>query len=239
MDKPARLSWRVQNATNDVADLEIYGVIGDPWDGTTSSEFNSTLRSLKASRINFLFNSPGGYVSDGLAMYNALLGHKAEKVGYVEGSADSAASFVFQAMDKRVIAKNASMFIHRAQGLALGDEDDALALHEMLKEASANIASIYADRAGGTVEDWLAAMSAQPSRGTLYRGQAAVDAGLADEVGIYVQNVATGRVAALNDTPTAPELDISLIPPLATGYKPPLPADFTRLLKENLNGKRN
>lgn len=236
MDKPARLSWRVQNATNDVAEIEIYGILGDPWDGTTSSEFNSTLRAIKASRINFLFNSPGGYVSDGLAMYNALLGHKAEKVGYVEGSADSAASFVFQAMDKRVIAKNASMFIHRAQGLAMGDEEDALALHNILKEATVNIASIYADRAGGTVEDWVTAMSAMPERGTLYRGQAAVDAGLADEVGIYVQNVAKGRVAALNENPSAVEIDLSLIPPLATGYKPPLPADFTRLIQENLKG---
>jgi ATP-dependent protease ClpP protease subunit len=236
MDKPARLSWRVQNVANDAADIEVYGIIGDPWDGTTSSEFNGALRSIKASRINFLFNSPGGYVSDGLAMYNAILGHKAEKVGYVEGSADSAASFVFQAMDKRVIARNASMFIHRAQGLVLGDEEDALALHETLKEASANIASIYAERAGGTVEDWLNAMAAMPQRGTLYRGQAAVDAGLADEVGIYVQNIARGQVAALNESP-APPIDSALIPPLATGYKPPLPTDFTRLIKENLNGR--
>jgi ATP-dependent protease ClpP protease subunit len=236
MDKPARLSWRVQNVSNDVADLEIYGVIGDPWDGTTASEFNSALRSLKASRVNFLFNSPGGFVSDGLAMYNAILGHKAEKVGYVEGSADSAASFVFQAMDKRVIAKNASMFIHRAQGLALGDEDDAMALHEMLKEASANIASIYADRAGGTVEDWLTAMGAQPARGTLYRGQAAVDAGLADEVGIYVQNIATSRIAAqVSPEPEAPvELDPSLFTPSATSYEKPLPKDYTRLFEKHL-----
>lgn len=232
MDK-TRLSWRVQNATDSVANLEIYGVIGDPWDGTTSSEFNSALRSLKATRINVLFNSPGGYVTDGLAMYAALLGHKAEKVGYIEGSADSAASFVFQAMDKRVIAKNASMFIHLAQGLVIGDENDALALHNMLKEASTNIASIYSERAGGTVEDWLAAMNAQPERGTLYRGQAAVDAGLADEVGIYTQNLAPSRIAAQVADKPSEEIDVSLIPPLATGYKPPLPADFTRLVAAN------
>jgi hypothetical protein len=139
-------------------------------------------------------------------------------------------------MDKRVIAKNASMFIHRAQGLALGDEDDAMALHEMLKEASANIASIYADRAGGTVEDWLTAMGAQPARGTLYRGQAAVDAGLADEVGIYVQNIATSRIAAqVSPEPEAPvELDPSLFTPSATSYEKPLPKDYTRLFEKHL-----
>lgn len=195
----ARLAWRIENVKQGKsADIQVYGGIGDPWDGVDSAAFAKDVRALDGDveRFNFLFNSPGGYVSDGLAMFNVISGLKADTWGYVEGSADSAASFVFQAIKNRVIAKNATMFIHRAQGIAVGDEDDALALHELLKEHSRAIAQIYADRAGGTVDDWLSRMAAAPLRGTQYRGQEAVDAGLADSVGLYVANHAPGRVAA-------------------------------------------
>jgi len=241
MEPRTRLSWRIENVRSGAsADVQIYGGIGDPWDGVDSATFNSEVRDLdtQVERINFLMNSPGGYVNDGLAMYHAIQGLKADTWGYVEGSADSAASFVLQAMKNRVIAKSASMFIHRAQGIAIGDEDDAFALYEMLKENSLTIATIYAERAGGTADEWLERMSAGNSamRGTQYRGQQAVDIALADEVGIYSRNQIPTRIAATTESvEPADVIDLSLIPPLANGYKPPLPTDFTRLVAANLS----
>lgn len=78
------------------------------------------------------------------------------------------------------------------------------------------------------------------NRGTTYRAQEAVDIGLCDRVGIATRNAITdGRIAALlsddqKNEITPVEIDLSLIQPLATGYKPPLPTDFTRLVAANL-----
>ena len=206
MDKPARLSWRIENAkAKGEADLYVYDVIGDPWgEGTNASDFVRELNALDVDRINLHINSPGGFVNDALAMYNALIGHRAWVDGYIEGSGDSAASFLFQAANRRFIAKNASMTIHEGHAYVMGPAITLRAVADELDAASENIASIYAERAGGTVQEWRDRMLANGgSMGTTYRGQAAVDIGLADEVGIHARNQ-MGRIAA-QATPEPPE----------------------------------
>src|SRR3546814_19069329 len=49
---------------------------------------------------------------------------------------------------------------------------------DLLEKTSDNIAAVYAQRAGGTPEEWRTAMRAE----TWYSDQEAVDAGLANEV---------------------------------------------------------
>lgn len=138
------------------------------------------------------------------------------------------------------------MFIHPAQGMLFGDAHDAEAMAEVLNEETCNIASIYAERAGGTVDEWLERMNAGSGvdRGTKMRGAEAVELGLADEVGISTTVTAAHmeRVAALaiNQKPDKPSDDDSLasilatIPPLAdlAAYKPPVP-DLVGLLEKH------
>lgn len=195
----SRLAWSISNVTSDEVDLHVYDVIGDSYEGTDATEFVRELSGITANTINLHINSPGGYVNDALAMYNALLNHPAWVNGYVDGRADSAASFLLQAADKRYIARNAAMMIHCAQAIALGDENDMREAAERLAEESRNIASIYAERAGGTEAEWLERMSAGngAKRGTTYRGQAAVDVGLVDEIAAAPARVASRRSAAI------------------------------------------
>lgn len=194
-----RMAWRVSNVSNKVADLDIFDVIGDPWTGVTAADFVKDVRALSGvSRINLHINSPGGYVNDALAIYNCLRQHEAEVVAYVESQAASAASFVAMAADKVVIAKNAKIMIHDAHGMAMGNAKDMRALAEMLDEESNNIAAIYAEKAGGTPEDWRGHMQANEGIGSTYRGQEAIDAGLADEL----MPMQDRRVAALAEEPT-------------------------------------
>ncbi len=232
------------NAHNDeIADVDIFDEIGDPWgDGVNAADFVKELRGITADRINFHIDSPGGYVSDALAMYNSILSHPAETYAYVIGSADSAASFLVQAMDTRVIAKRASMVIHAAQGMFFGDSHDAEAAAKLLNEETRNIAGIYAERGGGTVDEWIDRMNAGSgsNRGTHLRGSEAVDIGLVDEVGISATVTAAHleRVAALSinkkadgEDPPPPPL---IIPPLGdlAAYKPPA-ADLAGLLSKH------
>ncbi len=197
----ARLAWCIENAASKEADVWVYDVIGADgfWeDGVSSIDFCKEIRGIKADRINMHVNSPGGYVNDAIAMFNAIQSHPAEVVAYVEGSADSCASFLIQAANSRIIAKNASMTIHEGHTFAMGPAATFRAIADELDATSDNIASIYADRAGGTTQDWRDRMLANGGGlGTTYRGQAAVDIGLCDEVGVSTRSAVPQRIAAL------------------------------------------
>jgi len=235
----ARLGWRVQNVSPSHAEIDVFDVIGDPWDGITAKDFVQELRALDVDTITLTVNSPGGIVDDALAMYDALQRHPAAVTAHVI-SAASAASFLIQAADTRRITKNGKVFIHDAHALGIGNAADLRMLADLLDEESQNIASIYQERAGGTVDEWRDRMRANDGIGSSYRGQEAVDIGLVDEIAESpARNVQPGRVAA-QELPAAPEVDIpiELIPPLASGYKPPLPTDFTRLVAANLPRKK-
>jgi hypothetical protein len=70
------------------------------------------------------------------------------------------------------------MMIHNASGYAQGEAADLRKMAELLDSTTANIASVYAERAGGTAKSWLKVMAEE----TWYSAEEAVAAGLADEV---------------------------------------------------------
>ena len=205
----SRLSWRIANASSTEADIDIFDAIGGGiWgDGTTGQDFVKELRGIKASRINLHINSPGGMVSDALAMYAAIKAHSAQIVAYVESEASSAASFVAMAADKVAIFPNAKMHIHDGQVPFLigANAQDMRKIAQMLDEESDNIAAIYAEKAGGTPEEWRQAMQADDGVGTMYRGKDAVKAGLADEVVKTARNYDPARIAAYVDPEPKPD----------------------------------
>lgn len=162
--------------------LRLYDPIdswGGPW-GVSAKEFAAVLDELpeNTSEIRLLINSPGGEVWEGLAILNQLRAHPARVVAVVEGIAASAASFIAAAADELVMMDNAEIFVHRAWGMALGNAEDMTKLAADLSHADRNIASIYAAKAGGEVDDWVGVMSAE----TWYSAAEAVESGLADRV---------------------------------------------------------
>ena len=177
---PDRAWWRITNAATPAkprtATLDIYDEIG-PW-GTTAKDLVKQLRALDVDEIQMHVNSPGGDYFDGIAILNSLRDHPARVVATVDGLAASAASFIVMAGDEIVMARNSELMIHEASGFAMGDSDTMRDLAQRLDHISDNIASVYAERAGGDVEDWRDAMHAE----TWYSAQEAVDAGLADRV---------------------------------------------------------
>ena len=233
----SRLSWRLVNIAPDEAELDIFDVIGDPFYGVSAKDFVQQLRDLgDVAKIRLNINSPGGYVDDALAMYDAILNHQAEVTAHIIVAA-SAASFVAMAAEHRDIAKNGKIFIHDAQGFGLGSAQDMRTLADLLEGESNNIASIYAERVGGTTAQWRKRMQAD-GIGTTYRGQEAVDIGLVDEVATApAKNVQPHRIAAqaTEAAPEAPDLAALLggqsFAESAT-YKPPIPSLEGLLIKQ-------
>lgn len=165
-----------------VATLRLYDPV-DSWGeffGVSAKEFAGVLDELPddVTEIRLHINSPGGEVFDGIAILNALRAHPARVVAIVDGLAASAASFIACGADELIMARNSELMIHDAWGLCVGNAADMLSMAEILDRLSDNIASIYLEKAGGTLADWRTAMAAE----SWYSADEAVEAGLADSV---------------------------------------------------------
>lgn len=168
--------WKLTNIGSNAADLWIYDEIG-AW-GVTAQDMVSQLSALNVAEITVHLNSPGGDVFDGIAIMNALRDHPANVVVKVDALAASIASVIAQAGNKVIMGRNSTMMIHNASGFAMGEAKDLIKMAELLTATTENIASIYAERAGGTPKQWLKVMDEE----TWYTAEEAVAAGLADEV---------------------------------------------------------
>ena len=124
-------------------------------------------------------NSGGGDVYEGLAIMNALRAHPGEVLVIVEGLAASAASFIAVGGGTRIVCRpNAEVMIHEAWSMADGNAADMTKAAGDLDRISSNLAGIYAQRAGGTPEEWRARMREE----TWFSAEEALAAGLVDAV---------------------------------------------------------
>lgn len=187
-------SWyRITNAMEPGGNpcMHIYGDIGS-W-GITAAQCVGELAMIDAPVIDLYVNSPGGEVFDGLAIYNALRNHPAKIMVRVDALAASIASVIAMAGDRVTMSPGSQLMIHDAAGVSCGDAADLRKYADFLDAQSDNIASIYAERAGGTVKQWRARMRDE----TWYFADEAVDAGLADEVAKPVRQDTTAEQQAL------------------------------------------
>lgn len=158
------------------AEILIYDEISS-W-GISAADFVRELAEIDADEITVRINSPGGAVFDGIAILNALRGHPATVTTVVDSIAASIASVIAMGGDRVVMNQNSQMMIHNAWNAVIGNADELQKAADDLRRMSSNLASIYAGRAGGTVDEWQARMDAE----TWYTADEAVAAGLADEV---------------------------------------------------------
>ncbi|MHA7620248.1 head maturation protease, ClpP-related [Cellulosimicrobium cellulans] len=165
------------NTPERTAEIILYGAIGG-WYGVQAVDFVAELADLDVDTIELRVNSPGGSAYDGIAIMNALHRHKARVVATVDGLAASAASVIVQAADELVMGRGSELMIHDASNIAWGNAGVLRKEAEHLDRLSQSVAGIYAERAGGTADEWREAMLAE----TWYSAQEAVDAGLADRV---------------------------------------------------------
>lgn len=179
--RQGRNDWyQITNATTTApATVHIFDEIG--FFGVTASDFVRDMAGISGD-VDLHMNCPGGDVFEAVAIYNSLKQHQDSGTVSVsiDGLAASAASFIAQAASpgQLSISKNASMMIHDAFGMGIGNAADMRQLADLLDQQSGNIASIYADRSGRPADQWRAAMKTE----TWYVGQDAVNAGLADRV---------------------------------------------------------
>ncbi|MFD8805569.1 head maturation protease, ClpP-related [Streptomyces sp. NPDC059597] len=208
----ARSWYRITNAADpDEAEVMLYDEVGGWW-GATADQFIADLRGITAPNVRLRINSPGGSVFEGIAIANAVRSHPANVTVQVDGIAASIASVIAMAGDRIEMAPNSMLMIHDASGYCGGNAADMQEMAELLDLISDNLADAYAARAGGTRDQWRAAMRDE----TWYLPDDAVEAGLADEA------TAAPKTSAVTDPDEDDEPDMARAYDLAAyGYQGP------------------
>lgn len=212
---------------NGVAEVRIYGVIGDDWyeESVTAASMWEELASLgDVSLINVYINSPGGSVFDGLTIVNQLRRHKARVHTYVEGLAASMASLISVTGDRRYIYDSAMIMIHNPTSGAYGEAADLRKQAEALEKIEQTGAAMYAQASGKDIDSILAMMAET----TWLTAQDALELGFVDEI-IFT-------VAAAAHINAARQFDLSKFNKLPQALQPA--ASHQPVRKENTVSKK-
>lgn len=200
-----RGEFRVKAAVSvsDRAEFWLYDVIDswadEWWGGVSAAMVVEALQSFGGSPLTIHVNCPGGEVFEALAMYSTIKNYPGDVEVRIEGVAASAASYVALAGNRTVIEPNAMIMIHDAWGIEVGNAAEMRKYADLLDKTSQNVATIYEAKAGGTADEWRAAMLEE----TWYTGAEAVTAGLAD-------TVATDTSAASDEAAMAARWNLSV-----------------------------
>lgn len=123
----------------------VYGDIGDE---VRSQPIVKQLAALPDSHVLVRVNSPGGSVSEGNAIFNALREHRGTVRVSIEGLAASAASYIAMAGDVVEMAENALLMIHDPFTGAGGNARDLRQSAEMLDKIATSMQRAYCAKSG-------------------------------------------------------------------------------------------
>ena len=158
--------------------------LGEEVNATTASLVVAQLLYLEAqdpdNDIQFYINSPGGSVTDGMAIYDTMQYIKCDVSTICVGMAASMGAFLLSAgtKGKRIALPNAEIMIHQTSAGTQGQITD-MAIHlKRLETIKKRMNQILADNCGKSVEQ----VTADCERDNFMTAEEAVAYGLIDKV---------------------------------------------------------
>lgn len=156
--------------------ISISGAIG--WDVSPADIRRAIAEADGSEPLDVQISSPGGFVTDGLEIYNLIRAYPGPKTTHLMGLAASMASYIALAGDKVTAEANAVYMIHNALGGAMGNHNDLRRAADVFEGFSIMLARAYAAKTGKPLAEIRALMDAE----TWYFGAEAKEAGFVDEV---------------------------------------------------------
>lgn len=153
-------------------DIHIYDVIT----ADTAKAVKSVTASSAAVTVHI--NSPGGSVTDALAIYSVLRAHKGSVTAVIDGLCASAATIIMLAADEVVMAEHSLLMVHNPWTVSAGDAGEMRKTADTLDKAALEMVALYSERTGQSAEAITAIMEAE----TWYNAAEAVAAGFAHRV---------------------------------------------------------
>lgn len=157
MNRTPHKFWAVNKTEYGYAEIYIYGYIGKGWDESdvTSHAFVKELNDLakKYDTIKVRVNSPGGSITEGIAIFNAIRLCKANTEGYIDGIAASMAYPAVVACDQVYMSKYAKVMTHPSSGGCYGSIEDFKSAIALMEDLEGDILDIIGERTGLSIED--------------------------------------------------------------------------------------
>lgn len=155
--------------------IAISGEIG--WD-VWPEDIRRQINDAKGEDIEFQISSPGGYIYDGLEIFNLIRGYKGETTTVVVGMAASMASYLLMAGDIKKAMDNAIFMRHNARVFSGGDQHSHAKVVNILTGMSNLLAEAYIKQTGETPENAKLSMNNED----YYFGNQILEAGFVDEM---------------------------------------------------------
>lgn len=169
-------------------EILLYGVIGDPFAGLDAATLVPQITSGNGP-LSIRINSGGGYVVEGLAIYNAIARQveagRAVTV-FIDGLAASMASVVAMAGSEIIMADNALLMIHKPMNFADGNAHELRGTADVLDKLEEQILGIYAKRTGLSADTLTAMLAAE----TWIDSATALDLKFITSIGVSLKAVA-------------------------------------------------
>lgn len=147
---------------------------------TSAKYFQQKLAEIpEDAEIELFFNSNGGSVKEGTAIYNQLKRHKAHKTGIVDGVAHSIAFVMLQACDHRVMGEGTSALLHEMWTCVAGNAAQLRTEADQLDDLMVASRKLFMLRAKNITEDELKVLM---EKETMLTPDKALEYGFIDEI---------------------------------------------------------
>ena len=157
--------------------IEIRGQIGDQ---IIAEDIRKEIMDAAGEDILIDMNSPGGVVTDGMVIFNALAQHEGKVTVHIDSMCASIATIVSCAADHVIMNDTANFMIHRVWTVAVGNASDFRKTAEIMEMMDAELAEVYAEKTGSEAGRILDLMEAE----TWMTAQEALNAGFIDEINV-------------------------------------------------------
>lgn len=136
---------------SDVAEISILEDI-HPWYGCNAKSYLAEFRALQGDKVKMFLNTPGGSVTEALAMSNGMRATGKKIEAHVLGIAASAGAFLAISADRCVMPANTFMFLHDPETGVHGNADELRDVAGDLDKIGDSLMAVYAKRWKGTPE---------------------------------------------------------------------------------------
>lgn len=194
--------------------MMICGTIGAGYDwwsgtyGTRSKDVKAYLDAHPDEEVDIAVSSPGGYVDEGLTIYQLIKDHKHVNV-HILGMTASIATVLCMGAKHVDMSVGSTMLIHNAStGVAVWESANKAKLDELIKDWQKQrdgldtidkvIASVYAQKSGKTSDEILAQME----KGSWLSPQQALEMGWLMRSGTWTRKTRSVRLISLRDSLT-------------------------------------
>lgn len=152
--------------------INLHGVVG--WD-IDATEFAREIDNTTGD-ITLDLNSPGGYITAGVSIFNKIRDYDKGKITAKVSYAASMMTQIALAADEVQVYDNSIFMIHNAQGMAIGDYREMDKRKNILKSLSTMLSKAYVRKTGKADKEVLKMMDDE----TYLYGSEIMDEGFAD-----------------------------------------------------------